>query len=355
VHRISDYELATRLSYFLWSSMPDDTLLALAGEAKLHETATLDAQVARMLADPKSEGFATNFAGQWLELRNLDQLSPDPKKFPDFDADLREAMRRETQLFFGAVLRDDRPITDFIDGGYSFLNERLAALYGIPGVTGRNFRRVELDGAQRSGVLTQASVLAITSHPNRTSPVRRGIWLLENILAAPPPPPPNDVPPLPEKEIGATVSLRSQMEKHRADPNCAVCHTKMDGLGFGLENYNPVGAWRTHDGPFAIDPAGELPGNKRFSTPAEMKQILLGEKSAFTRCLTEKLMTFALGRGLESYDKPVVRSIVQNVAAGQDRFSTLIREIVHSAPFQMRRGENPRHSIAALNPGVSPP
>ncbi|MEZ5351268.1 MAG: DUF1592 domain-containing protein [Bryobacteraceae bacterium] len=355
VHRLSDHELATRLSYFLWASMPDEELFGLADQDKLHEPAILDAQVARMLADPKSAGFAGNFAGQWLELRNLTQISPDPKKFPGFDADLREAMRRETLLFFEEVMRQDRPVTDFIDAPYSFLNERLAALYGIEGVTGRQFRRVALDGVQRSGIITQASVLTITSHPNRTSPVLRGIWLLENILASPPPPPPNDVPPLREDEIGTTVSLRKQMEKHRADPNCAVCHTKMDGLGFGLENYNPIGQWRTHDGSFEIDPGGELPGNRTFATPAEMKRILLGEKDQFTRCLAEKLTIFALGRGLESYDKPAIRSVVAHVAADQYRFSTLIREIVHSPAFQMRRGEQSRRLLNAAIPSGGPP
>ncbi|MEZ5400042.1 MAG: DUF1592 domain-containing protein [Bryobacteraceae bacterium] len=348
-HRLGDHELASRLSYFLWSSMPDDELLGLADAGNLQEPGAIEAQVARMLADPKSSALAENFAGQWLELRNLDQLSPDPKKFPEFDADLREAMRRETRLFFDEVVHADRPITDFIDGRYTFLNDRLAALYGIPGVEGRQFRRVEVDGAERSGVLTQSSVMSITSHPNRTSPVLRGIWVLDNFLATPPPPPPADVPALSEEGVGKSVSLRKQMEKHRADPNCAVCHAKLDPMGFGLENYDPIGRWRTHDGEVAVDAGGELPGGRRFTSPAELKQILLQDKNAFTRSLTEKLMTFALGRGLESPDKPLVREIVGRVAGGDYRFSVLVREIVNSPAFRMRRGEDVRrHPIASV-------
>jgi len=343
---LNDYELASRLSYFLWSSMPDEELFRLAAQKQLGRPAVLAAQVKRMLADGKSSALAENFGGQWLELRNLNQVSPDPRAFPDFDTDLREAMRRETTMFLAALLREDRPVLDLINGNYTFLNERLAGHYGIPGIEGRQFRRVELDGVQRSGVITQASVLTISSHPNRTSPVLRGIWILENFLASPPPAAPANVPQLKEAEIGKTMSLRQQMERHRADPNCAVCHTKMDQLGFGLENYDPVGRWRTRDGNFDIDPVGELPGGQKFTTPAEMKAILLEDKENFVRCLTEKLMTYALGRGLESYDKPVVRSIGKKVAANGYRISSMILEIVQSPPFRMRRGEEVRPTVA---------
>ncbi|MFN7923914.1 MAG: DUF1592 domain-containing protein [Bryobacteraceae bacterium] len=336
---LNDIELASRLSYFLWSSMPDEELLRAAEAGQLHQPAAIDAQVKRMLADPKSAALADNFAGQWLELRNLNQVSPDPKKFPDYDSDFREAMRRETQLFFQTLVKEDRPILDFIDGRYTFLNERLAKHYGIAGVTGRKFQRVELDGAQRSGVLTQASVLTISSHPNRTSPVLRGLWILDNFLATPPPAPPANVPQLKEEEIGVTMSLRKQMERHRADPNCAVCHAKIDPLGFGLENYDPLGTWRTHDGKFEVEAGGVLPGERKFASPAELKQLLLQDKDTFTRGLAEKMLTYALGRGLEPYDKPVVRSMTENVAAKGYRFSSMIQEIVQSPPFRMRRGD----------------
>lgn len=339
LHPVNDYELASRLSYFLWSSMPDDELFTLAGASRLSKPDVLAAQVKRMLGDPKAGALVENFGGQWLELRNLSQSSPDPKKFPGFDDDLREAMRRETQLFLGALVREDRSILDLIDGRFTFLNERLAQHYGLPAITGRKFRRVELDGTQRSGVLTQAAALTISSHPNRTSPVLRGLWILQNFLAAPPPAPPADVPPLKDEEVGVTMSLRQQLERHRADPNCAVCHVKMDALGFGLENYDPTGAWRTHDGKFPVDAVGELPDGSKFATPAELKKTLLADKEAFTRALAGKLMIYALGRGLESYDKPALRSITHQVAASGYRFSSMILEIVKSPPFTMRRGE----------------
>ena len=337
---LNGYELASRLSYFLWSSMPDDALLGAAADGSLGRPEGVDAQLRRMLADPKAQALATNFAGQWLELRNLDSVSPDPQRFPEWDADLREAMRRETQLFFAALLNEDRSILDLLDGKFTFLNERLAKHYGIPDVTGRNFRRVELDGAQRSGVLTQASVLTVTSYPTRTSPVQRGLWVLENFLAAPPPPPPADVPPLDEEKIGKAVSLRQQMEKHRADPGCAVCHTKMDSLGFGLENYDAVGAWRSLDGKFPVDSAGALPGGRAFNNPAELKAILRADAEAFTQCLAGKMLTYALGRGLEPADRPVVRAISRKVQAEGYKFSALIREISLSAPFRQRSADD---------------
>ena len=336
---LNGYELAARLSYFLWSSMPDDALFAAAADGSLATPEGIGSQMRRMLADPKASALATNFAGQWLELRNLDSVSPDPKRFPEWDADLREAMRRETILFFTTLLAEDRSILDLIDGKFTFLNERLAKHYGIENVTGRNFRRVDLDGTQRSGVLTQASVLTVTSYPTRTSPVQRGLWVLENFLATPPPAPPADVPQLDEAKIGTAMSLRQQLERHRADPGCAVCHSKMDGLGFGLENYDAVGAWRSHDGKFPVDSVGTLPGGRSFANSAEMKTILRADSEAFTKCLTEKMMTYALGRGLEPADKPVVREIAKQVESSGHKVSTLIREIALSAPFRARSGE----------------
>jgi hypothetical protein len=340
-HRIDDYELAARLSYFLWSSMPDEELFRLAGERKLHRPEALRAQVHRMLLDKRSVALVDNFAGQWLELRNLDSVKPDPDRFPNFDEELRKAMREETRLFFEAVIHEDRSILDFIDGKYTFLNERLAKHYGIPGVVGPEFRRVALTGDERSGVLTQASVLTVSSYPTRTSPVLRGKWILENILNDPPPPPPPGVANLKEEAIGTTMSLRQQLEQHRANPACAACHTRMDPLGFGLENYDAVGQWRTQDGKFAIDAAGTLPGGRSFHGPGELKGILRADRDAFARCLTEKLLTYALGRGLERYDRPAVNLIEQRLAASDYRFSRLVLEIVESLPFGMRHGEAP--------------
>ncbi|MDX1981032.1 MAG: DUF1592 domain-containing protein [Bryobacteraceae bacterium] len=337
-HRITDYELAARLSYFLWSSLPDEELLGLAEKGRLGNPAVLRGQVARMLADPKSRALVESFTGQWLQTRNLSVLTPDARLFPEFDALLREDMRTETEMFFEAILKEDRSILDFLDARFTFLNERLARHYGLEGVTGPHFRRVELDGVQRSGVLTHASVLTVSSYPTRTSPVIRGKWVLENILNAPPPPPPPNVPELNDGAVGVSVSLRQQLEQHRANAVCASCHGRMDPLGFGLENYDAVGKWRTMDGKFAIDASGELPGGKKFAKPAELKQILAEQKDAFTRGLAEKMLTYALGRGLEARDRPAVRRIATRVAENGHRFSALIRGIVESVPFQMRSG-----------------
>lgn len=337
-HPINDYELASRLSYFLWSSMPDDELLNLAAQNQLRPN--LSKQVRRMLADERSNALAGNFAGQWLQLRNLDEAKPDPERFPGFDDDLRVAMKRETELFFDAIVKEDRSILDFLDARFTYLNERLALHYGIDGVTGPEFRRVALTGDQRSGVLTHASVLTVSSYPTRTSPVIRGKWVLENLLNAPPPPPPPGVPNLDEAAVGNTGSLRQQLERHRSDAACASCHARMDPLGFGLENYDAIGAWRTKDGKFPIDVAGTLPDGKSFQSPLELKTILRGDKGAFARALTEKLLTYALGRGLERFDKPAVQSISRQLAARDYRFSVLVMGIVESMPFRMRRGEN---------------
>jgi hypothetical protein len=337
VGRISDVELASRLSYFLWSSMPDAELLRVAEAGKLHLPAVLDAQVKRMLTDPKAAALAENFAGQWLELRSLDAHKPDPKKFPEWSAELKEAMRTETAMFFEAVLRENRPISDFINGKYSFLNERLAKYYGIPGVTAPEFRRVELSTDQRSGVFTQASVLTVSSYPARTSIVLRGKYILENVLGTPPPPPP-PVPLLDEAAIGTSQSLRQQMESHRANAVCASCHSRMDPLGFALENYDAIGHWRTEDGKFPVDPSGTFPNGKSFQTPDQMKALLAADLPEFARCLTEKMLTYALGRGIESYDRLTVRDIVRQTAANEYRFPSIVNGIVHSLPFQQRRG-----------------
>lgn len=339
VHRISDLELASRLSYFFWSSMPDEELLTLAETGKLHQPAVIDAQVKRLLADPRSAALADNFAGQWLETRNLDSVKPDPGKFPDWGPDLRDAMKTETRLFFEHLLRENRPMTEFIDAKYSFLNDRLARHYGIEGVKGPEFRRVEFTSPERGGILGHASVLTVSSYPTRTSPVIRGKYVLQNILGAPPPAPPPDVPSLDEEAVGKGGTLRQQFEKHRSSAMCASCHNKMDALGFGLENYDGIGRWRVKDGQYPIDASGTLPGNKSFQSPAEMRTLLKDDINEFSRCLTEKMLTYALGRGLERYDRRTVDEISKKVAAGGYQFQTLIYEVVRSLPFQSRRGE----------------
>jgi hypothetical protein len=337
---VGQYEMASRLSYFLWSSMPDEELLRRAAQGKLLTPAILDAQVRRMLRDPKAEALVDNFAGQWLETRNVDVVKPDPDQFPEFDDLLRMSMKRETTLFLSSIIAEDRSILDVISGQYTFLNERLARFYEIPGVTGPEFRKVDLTGnPERSGVLTQAGVLTVSSYATRTSPVLRGKWILENILNAPPPPPPPDVPNLDVAGVGASVSLRQQMEKHRENPMCASCHGKMDPLGFGLENYDAIGAWRTQDGKVVIDPSGKLPDGRTFSGPEGLKEVLMSHPDALAQSVTEKLLTYALGRGLERFDRPVVAEIVKRAAADQYRFSSIVFGIVHSMPFEMQRGD----------------
>ena len=340
VRTISDYELATRLSYFLWSSLPDDELTRLAQAGNLRKEGQLAAQVRRMLNDPKSSALVENFAGQWLQLRNLKTVNPDRKQFPAFDDGLRTAMETETRLFFEAIVREDHKIFDLLDADFTFINERLAAHYGIAGVQGPEFRRVTLATPERGGLLGQASILTVTSNPTRTSAVKRGKWVLENLLNAAPPPPPANVPELKDSGAkGEAATLRQRMEQHRENPACAVCHTQMDALGFGLENYDPIGAWRTKDGSFDIDAAGSLPGGAAFKSPSELKAILRAREGEFRRCLAEKLLTYALGRGLEYYDKCAVDTISRNLAANHDHFSVLVLEIVNSDAFQKRRGK----------------
>jgi hypothetical protein len=340
MHRLSDTELATRLSYFLWSSMPDDQLMSLAESNKLHDPAVLDGQVKRMLGDKKAAAFADNFAGQWLEVRNLDSIMPDPDKFPEWTPGLKEDFRTETRLFFEYVLTENRPIAEMINARYTFLNESLAKFYGVEGVKGPDFRKVDLTTDQRGGILTQGAVLAVSSYPNRTSPTIRGKYVLSNVLGTPPPPPPPDVPALDTTRVGSDISLRKQLEIHRANPVCASCHSKMDVLGFGLENYNAIGKWRTMDGKFPVDVGGTMPNGKSFQTAAEMRAVLEGsDMPQVTRCLTEKVMTYALGRGMQAYDNRTLNQIEKKVDAGGQRFQTLIYEVVRSLPFQSRRGE----------------
>ena len=323
-HLVDDYEFASRLSYFLWSSMPDDALLDAAKQGHLRSPGTLEEQVARMLKDPKSKALTENFAGQWLQLRNLKTIAPDKTLFPKFDEPLRAAMKRETELFFEAIVKEDRSILDFLDADFTFVNERLAKHYGIDRpCSGDEFRRVTFTDGRRGGLVTQASILTVTSNPTRTSPVKRGKWVLEQILGTPPPPPPPEVPELKDDEGGQlTGTLRQRMEQHRANPNCATCHAKMDPLGFGLENFDAIGAWRDKDGELPDRLLGraarrqDVPGARRACG-----EILKGKDKEFTRCLAEKLLTFALGRGLEEPDRCVVDEIAEAVAADGHRFS----------------------------------
>lgn len=332
IRPLNDFEIASRLSYFLWSSMPDERLFELASQSKLHTPEQIRQEVDRMLGDKKSIALVKNFAGQWLQLRDLDLLSPDPDEFGTFDDELRQAMRGETEALFQNLIDHNRPITDLLNADYTFVNERLARHYGLDGIQGDEFRRVDLNGT-RSGVLMHASILLLTSNPTRTSPVKRGKWVLDNLLGEPPPPPPPDVPEL-DESAETLGSLRQQMEQHRANPNCAVCHTKMDALGFGLENFDAVGKWRDLDGRDRIDPSGELPGGRKFSGPVELVQILAEDKKReFARCMSEKLLTYALGRGLGTHDRCTVNTIVDELAGSEFAFGTMVKAVVTSPPF----------------------
>jgi hypothetical protein len=338
VHRISDLELATRLSFFLWSSIPDDELLSVAEHKKLHDPKVLRAQVERMLADAKSSALTKNFGGQWLYLRRLEFQKPDRRAYPDFDQRLRDAMLTETTMFFDSIVHNNSSILDFLDADYTFVNQRLAEHYGIPGVRGTSFRKVKLDGdLHRGGLLGQASILTVTSYNNRTSVVLRGKWILENILAAAPPPPPPNVPQLNDAKNGKTMTIREQMEMHRANPVCASCHTKMDPLGFSLENFDAVGAWRNGYAGQKVDASAVLPDGTKFEGPQGLQSILLARKNQFVEAFTERLMTYALARGLEAYDMPSVRGV--RYAAQKDgyRMNDIIMGIVTSVPFDMRR------------------
>jgi hypothetical protein len=371
-HSIDDYQLASRLSYFLWSTMPDQELFDLAAKKQLHHN--LPTQVKRMLADPRSKALFDNFATQWLRLRPLRNFTPDPKLFPDFTPELRDDMLTETELFFNTIASENRSILDLIDGKFTFLNQRLAKLYEIGDTNGNSslpnvkpvnppgkpipaintrrneegklsafgnpFVRVNLENTKRGGLLTHASVLTITSDPTRTSPVKRGHWVLERFLGTPPPPPPPNVPPLDEKKETKPTTLRQQLELHRANPACAGCHARMDPIGFAFENFNAIGKFREKDGDLPIDPSGELPGGQKFQGPDELKVILRGKKELFSRNLTEKMLIYATGRGLEFYDRPTVDGILAELQKNDWRFHSFILAIVQSDPFRMRRGKD---------------
>ena len=335
---VSDLDLATRLALFLWSSIPDERLLALAEQGRLRSPGVLDAEIARMLADPKAQALTDNFAGQWLYLRNLEQQRPDITEFPDFDTRLRSAMATETKMFFAYVMGANRPVTDFIRADYTFLNQRLARHYGIAGVSGTAFRKVALDPATtRGGLLGQASILTVTSYGNHTSVVKRGKWVLDNMLASPPPPPPPDVPALKAEHDGRKLTARQQLELHRANPTCAACHAKMDPLGFALENFDAVGAWRTVDAGQDIDNTAVLPDGRAIAGFTGLQQVLMERRDEFAQAFTERLMTYALARGLGPQDMPAVRAIARKAAQEDYRVQTIVRGIVTSPAFTMRR------------------
>ncbi len=339
IAKVNDYELASRLSFFLWSSMPDDELLKLAGQGKLKDPKVLSTQVARMLDDPKSNALVKNFAGQWLFLRTLAQVKPDQDAFPKFDDSLRKGFERETELFFNAILREDRPVTDLLSADFTYVNQRLAEHYGIPNIYGTQFRRVQLTDPNRGGLLGQGSILTVTSYPNRTSVVQRGKWVLENLLGTPPPPPPPDVPSLEaHSKDGTALTMRQQMEAHRANPICASCHSRMDPIGFSLENYDGVGAYRTKDSGNVIDASGKMPDGKVFNGPAGLKTLLLNDhRDEFVTTFTEKLLTYALGRGVESTDQPAIRAVIREASKQKLSIPDIISAIVQSPQFQMRR------------------
>ena len=359
-YRIGDLELASRLSFFLWSSIPDDELIEAAARGDLQDPERLEREVRRMLDDPRSDALVENFAGQWLYLRNLRSVAPDAARFPEFDDNLRRALRRETELFVESQVREDRSIHDLLRADYTFVNERLARHYGIPNVYGSHFRRVTHGDDRRPGLLGHGSILTVTSYPHRTSPVVRGKWLLENLLGAPPPPPPPDIPELAEDDGAAErpASMRERMARHRASPACSTCHAKIDPLGFALENFDAVGRWRTHDGNPAmpagaappIDASGALPDGRPFDGPSAFRDALLREPWAteFAATVTEKLLTYALGRGLDHRDAPAVRKILRDAGGDGYRWSSLIRGIVESAPFRMRRASDSADSSAPV-------
>lgn len=344
IHAVTPIELASRLSFFLWSSVPDDELLALAESGKLLDPAVMKQQVDRLLNDERSSALMANFAGQWLHIRNLATVRPDPVVFADFDESLRASMQRETELFFESVVRENRSALDLLGADYTFLNERLAKHYGVPNIYGAQFRRVELKDPERGGLLGQASLLTVTSPPNRTSVVQRGKWVLENLLGAPPPPPPPDVPSLDATHKGSqTLSLRAALEQHRASPSCSGCHAVMDPIGFALENYNGIGQWRTTDGGSKIDASGKLPDGTEFYGPGGLRKTMTtARREEFSATVVQKLLTYGLGRGVEYYDQPTVRKILRDSAPGEYRMRDMITAVAMSAPFQMRRSPEPK-------------
>ena len=336
---VTDLDLASRLSFFLWSSIPDEALIDLAARGQLSRPAVLDAQVKRMLRDPKSSALVDNFAAQWLHARNLRNATPDKGDFPDFDDNLRQAFERELKLFVASIIREDRNVLDLMTADYTFVNERLAQHYGIPNVYGPQFRRVTLADDARKGLLGKGAVLLVTSHADRTSPVVRGKWILDNLLGAPPPPPPAVVPPLDDSPVAATLTMRQRMEKHRENPVCASCHKVMDPIGLALENFDAIGRWRDLDGESPIDASGVLTDGTKVNGAVDLRQALLQRPEVLVGTMSEKLMTYALGRGLEATDMPAVRAVVRDAARDGYRFSALVRGVVTSTPFRMRRGE----------------
>jgi mono/diheme cytochrome c family protein len=339
VYRVSDVELASRLSFFLWSSIPDDELLSVAESGRLKDPAVLQAQVRRMLADPRSTSLVKNFAGQWLFLRNIERIAPDTVSFPFFDENLRHALQRETELLIESQVREDRGVAELLTTDYTFLNERLAEHYGVKGVYGSEFRRVKLEDANRHGLLGQASILTVTSYPNRTAPTIRGKWVLEQLLGTPPPPPPPNVPSLKEDASTQKLTMRERMELHRSNAACAACHRQMDPLGFALENFDGLGSWRVETAPGSgpMDTSGELPDGTKFNGPAGLRQVLVQKKDAFIETFTERLLTYALGRGVEEYDFAALRKVTRDAAKDNQKWSAIILGIVNSTPFQMRR------------------
>jgi hypothetical protein len=335
-YRISDTELASRLSFFLWSSIPDEELLKLAIDGKLHQPAVLERQTRRMLADPKARALVTNFANQWLFLRELKNANPDVTIFPDFDDNLRQAFQRETEMLFESVIREDRSVIDLLDSDYTFVNERLAKHYGIPNIYGPDFRRVPVPGDARRGLLGHGSLQLVTSNPNRTSPVMRGKWILENLIGTAAPTPPPDVPPLEEKPTATAKSVRERIEQHRASPACAGCHKIMDPIGLAMENFDAIGRWRTIDEGVAIDASGQLVDGTPLNGPSSLRKAMLDRQDVFIAALTEKLMMYGVGRETKYYDMPAVRTVMRDAAKNRYRFSDLILGVVNSAPFQMK-------------------
>jgi mono/diheme cytochrome c family protein len=342
VYKISDIELASRLSFFLWSSIPDDQLLAVAESGRLSDPLVLQTQVKRMLADPRSQALVKNFAGQWLYLRNIARISPDQTTFPNFDDNLRAALAKETELLIESQMREDHPVTDLLTTDYTFLNQRLAEHYGIKGIYGNEFRRVKLEDPNRYGLLGQASILAVTSYPNRTAPTIRGKWVLEQLLGSPPPPPPPNVPSLKDDATAQKMTMRQRMEQHRANPTCAACHKVTDPLGFALENFDGLGIWRVSAGPGSgpIDASGTLPDGTAFIGPAGLRDVLMKKQDMFVENFTERLMTYALGRGVEEYDYAALRKIAREAAPDNQKWSSIIYGIVKSTPFRMRRASD---------------
>jgi len=335
-YQVTDIEMASRLSFFLWSSIPDDELLAVAERGELSNPSVLEAQVRRMLADPRSKALVENFVGQWLFLRNIPNLQPDVTAFNYFDDNLRDALKKETELVIDNEMREDRSIVHLLTTDYTYVNQRLAEHYGIKGIYGSEFRRIKVEDPKRQGLLGQASIMMVTAYPNRTAPTIRGKWVLEQLLGTPPPPPPANVPFLKEDESHMKLSMRQRMEEHRVSPNCAVCHAIMDPIGFALDNFDGLGKWRDADGDEVIDPAGTLPDGTKFDGPVGLRNIMVSKKRGlFVENFTERLLTYALGRGVEEYDRPVIRKIVRETAADDNKWSSIILSIVKSKPFQM--------------------